>query len=438
MTRPAAYLRKSKDAATKADHLAMLMRAVHAHGHNGDTIVYDDWARSGDIDKIAARTEWKRLCDAIERGEHDVVFMNSLDRGGRSIEEWLRFIRLARSKNVRVIADGVDYSASENRDRLIFESWAAEKELERAKERSARTRRLREARGDATTGGNHAAYGAMWLRAGDVGEPGDPRRLVSVPNPAEPLEPVVAVLAETGGSVMAAARLLNQRGIAGRDGRPWTTRTLQRVADREGLVRKTYGARRRRAPSAAPLSKIVQCHCGAIMTPERDRRTGAWAALSCSRGRQAGAEAHGKNNARARHIVDFLKSQVRYSTVRIERAAPTNSASERAKLEDRRRKLGIALADDAIAEDEYRQRIDAIKAALAKLDDDASAEDWTGFSAKEPLVDWSADDAAIGERLRKLVRSVRLDEGMMPIEVDWRAPWLRKAKARQEPVASAP
>lgn len=132
MTTAGAYLRKSKDAVTKANHISMLMASIHAHGHNGDTVVYDDWARSGDLDKIAKRTAWRDLCDAIERGEHDVVFMNSLDRGDRSIEEWLRFVRLARSRGVRVIADGVDHSAAENRDRLIFESWAAEKELARS------------------------------------------------------------------------------------------------------------------------------------------------------------------------------------------------------------------------------------------------------------------------------------------------------------------
>ena len=56
MTTPAAYLRKSKDAATKADHLAILMSSVRTHGHNGDTVIYDDWGQSGDIKKLAKRT----------------------------------------------------------------------------------------------------------------------------------------------------------------------------------------------------------------------------------------------------------------------------------------------------------------------------------------------------------------------------------------------
>ncbi|MDQ2941164.1 MAG: recombinase family protein, partial [Chloroflexota bacterium] len=144
MPRPAAYLRKSKDSATKAEHLDRLLTTVARYGHGrGDAVVYDDWARSGDQRKLASRKAWRDLCAAIERGEHDVVFMNDLDRGGRSLEEWLRFIRVAQDHRVRVVADDTDYSAPENKDRLIFEAWLAERELDAAKRRAAATIRMR-------------------------------------------------------------------------------------------------------------------------------------------------------------------------------------------------------------------------------------------------------------------------------------------------------
>lgn len=441
MARPAAYLRKSKDSATKADHLAILMASVKAHGHNGDTVVYDDWARSGDIEKLAARTEWKRMCDAIERGDHDVVFMNSLDRGGRSIEEWLRFIRLARSRGVRVIADGVDYSAAENRDRLIFEAWAAEKELERAKERSARTKRLREMRGDATVGGHAAPYGQMWARAGDVGMDGDPRRIVVVDNPDEPMQPLLDAIEATKGNALRAARLLNERGVPTRTGAPWDHRVLTRALDRIGAHRAKRGPNpngRRRAPTDAPLSRLVECHCGATMTPEMDPRKRAkgdphpWLVLTCAPGRKAGREAHGAYIARARHVMERLQDEIRVSTVRVERPAATDTTKRRADLEAKRRKLGIALADDAISEEEYRKRMDAIKAELAKLDDDAlAADEWAGFSGREPLVSWDADDATVGEQLRRVVRVVRMGEDMKPREVEYRHPSIAKSLARR-------
>lgn len=442
MPRPAAYLRKSKDAGSKADHLGLLMAAVSERGHNGDAVVYDDWAKSGDIEKIDKRTEWRRLCDAIEAGEHDVVFMNSLDRGGRSIEEWLRFVRLCRARGVRVIADGVDYSAAENRDRLIFEAWAAEKELERAKERSARTKTLRERRGDAVTGGHHARYGYMWVRAGDAGLDGDARRIVEVPNPAEPLGPLVEAVRETGGNVQAACRLLNQRGVPTRSGSPWDNHTLTRVLDGHDVMRRRSGVvgLRRRAPTEAPLSRLVACHCGSLMTPSRDprkrdangHRSGEWLILTCSAGQRLGREAHGPYVARARHVMERLQADLRYRTIRVLTAAPKAAPSRLADLEDRRRRLGIALADDAIPEADYRRRMDALKAEIAAAEDDgASRSEWADFSPSEPLVDWSAPAAQIGERLRRLVRVVRLGADMRPAAIEWRAPWIARAKTRK-------
>lgn len=436
MARPAAYLRKSKDAATKADHLAILMASVKAHGHNGDTVVYDDWAKSGSRRGLGKRTAWRELNDAIERGDHDVVFMNSLDRGGRDLEEWLRFIRVARNRGVRVIAGGVDYSAPENRDRLVFEGWMAEKELERAQERSARTKLIRQQRGDATVGGHAAPYGQMWARAGDVGMDGDPRRVVIVDNPDEPMQPLLDAIAETNGNVLQAAKLLNARRVPTRSGKPWDPRVLTRALDRVGALRVRRGSSpngRRRAPSDAPLSRLVECHCGATMTPERDRRNGRWLSLVCASGRKAGFENHGRYVARSRHIMDRLRSDLAVSRIRIEKTTPTDTAARRADLEARKRKLGIALADDAISEDDYRVRMDAIKRDLAALaDDDATVGDWVGFSPKEPLVDWDADDAAIGDRLRRLVRAVRLNDEMLPASVDYRAPWLAARRARQK------
>jgi hypothetical protein len=430
MTTPGAYLRKSKDTATKADHLGILMASAKAHGHNGDTVVYDDWARSGDIDKLGKRTEWKRLCDAIERGDHNIVFMNSLDRGGRSIEEWLRFVRLARSRNVRVIADGVDYSASENRDRLIFEAWAAEKELERAKERSARTVAIRRGRGDVTTGGHAAPYGQMWARAGDVGMDGDPRRIVAIDNPDEPMEPLLDAIKATKGNVLQAARRLNDLGVPTRSGRPWDPRVLTRALDRVGAIRARRGASvkgRRRAASDAPLSRLVQCHCGATMTPERDRRNGLWLGLVCAPGRKLGLAAHGRTVARSRHVMDRLKADIHYSRITIEKAGRSDPSKDRGRLDATKRKLGIALADDAISEHEYRRRMDAVKRDIAKLDDEVTVEsEWTGFSPRTPLVDWTADDATIGDQLRRVVRVVRLDKDMMPAEVELR---IRVARA---------
>ncbi len=428
MTRPAAYLRKSKDAATKKDHLDLLMRAVLDAGLDTEPVIYDDWARSGDIAKLATRTGWRAMCDAIERGEHDTVFMNAFDRGGRSLEEWLRFARLCRDRGVRVIAGGVDYAAPENRDRVVFEAWMAEKELDRAKERSATTKKIRAARGDVVIGGHHAPYGKSWVRDHSTPCPSPGRcrcRVILADNPAEPVEPLLEAIRDTGGNVLRAAQVLNDRGVATRSGRSWDPRVLSRALDRAGepRARMNPGAGgRRRAPTTAPLSKLVVCHCGRTMTPQRDPRNKQWLSLVCGAGAKEGFDAHGRYVARSRHVIEALKEALKGQdrrTYREARASDEDIAARRAKLDVQKRRLGMALADDAIEEDEYRRRMDAVKRELDELAE-VVADRGPAITLLTRKVEWDAEDAMVGEQLRARVRFVKVGADMTPVEVSLR------------------
>lgn len=424
MTRPAAYLRKSKDTATKADHLAILMDAVHADGHNGDTVVYDDWARSGDIAKIAKRAAWRDLCAAIERGDHDVVYMNDLDRGGRSIEEWARFMRVARDRGVRVVAGGVDWASPGRKLEFHIRASFAEEELDRAKARSARTKQIRARRGDAVVGGHAAPYGSMWARAGDVGmvtdEHPDPRRIVVVPNADEPAEPLLAAVADTRGNVLQACKLLNDRGVPSRGRKGWEPRTLSRALDARGVARGRRGARdgsRRRMPSDAPLSRLVECHCGALMTPVRDPRNGEWLSLYCGRGHKAGAASHGRYVARSRHVVEFLRDRLYgWDQVRAVRATDDDTEQRRAHLAEDRRRLGIAYTARAIDDAEFVSQVAAIDAELADLETDGG-EAVGDLEHAGRMVEFDQGDARLGEDLRRVVDRVVLDESMMPADL---------------------
>lgn len=432
MTTPAAYLRKSKDAVTKQDHLDALMASVREHGHNGDTVVYDDWARSGDRAKLAKRTGWKALCEAIERGEHDVVFMNDLDRGGRSIEEWARFMRVARDQGVRVIAAGTDWAAPERKLEFYLRAVFAEEELERAKARSATTTRLRERRGDTTTA-SQPPYGHRLARAGDVGmvtpERPDPRRVVLVPNPDEPLQPVLDAVRDAKRNIARAAKLLNARGVPSRSGRPWDPRSLGRIIDREaprlrsrrvtieGADGRTIT---RRVPAGRhPLSRLVRCHCSTWMTPNANRNE-----VICSLGHKVGKQTHGRWAARERHILAFLREHTADLRGRTgtRTYATDESAIRREELEAEKRRLGIALADDAIAESDYRERMERVKAELAGLAE-ADDEITVRVHQRGRLVKWElleSDREALGEQLREVVREVRVDEAMMPVGISLR------------------
>lgn len=425
MTSPAAYLRKSKESGTKDAHLALLMEQVLRFGHNGDTVVYDDWNRSGDIDKIAKRTAWKAMCDAIEAGEHDLVFLNSFDRGGRSIEEWLRFVRLARAHHVRVIADGVDYAAAENRDRLIFEAWAAEKELEKAKERSARTKAMRKQRGDAYLGGHSAPYGSMLARDHSTPCPSPDRcrcRVIVVENPAEPIEPLLDAVREKAGNILQACKLLNERSVPSRGGKGWEPRTLTRVLD----ARKGYRTRRGPRPTRyqiakwpAPLSRLVECHCGALMTPMRDPRNRRWLSLMCARGQIAGASVHGSYNARSRHVVDAIQGAIggTREVKRTETFSTDDLHEQRVAIEEDLRRLGRVYRSGGLSDDEFDVEQASLHVRLRELD---AQEDTVTFRLRftgPVAIDWDAPDEDLAVSIHKVVNVVRLGQDMLPAEV---------------------
>lgn len=406
--RPAAYLRKSKDAATKAEHLARLMATVHDDGHNGDTETYDDWARSGDIAKLGLRTEWRRLCDDIEAGRIGIVYMNDLDRGGRSLEEWLRFIRIAREHDVRVVAGGTDYSAPENKDRLIFEAWLAERELDAAKRRAAETIRMRKKRGDAIGG---TPYG--WKFAKD-----ENGVVIRVEDPDRPVQPILDAIRDAGGNVGEAVRLLNDRGVPSRFGKQWSDAALRGALKRLGAMPPaTKKARRTRngLRKPSPLSKLVVCHCGQVMTPVDSRGE-----LYCYVGSREGAARHGKTKTTQRRVFDFLRSEVpKKMHIPVTFVGSDDSAARRAALEEELRRLGRAYRAGAVNDDEFDSESDRIG---RELDDLREAGEWGDATIGEPyrVVDFDGEPERLGEALRRRIVRVELDAEGGLRHIEWR------------------
>lgn len=435
--KPAAYIRKSQkleDSATA--QLAAVKQVAARDGETGDLLVYSDVGLSGRRKKRGEKSEWARLLDDIAANLISVVYVSVLDRAGRSLVEWLLFSELLVEHGVRLVDQtGQNRVGVGNSDVALFEAWAAQKEGEKAVERSARAFRTMKARGDEMIGGYKAPYGYRRAKAEDVGADGDPKRVVIVQNPDEPMEPLLEAIRATNGNVLQAARRLDADGVPYRAGRPWNVRVLTEVLEREGAITPSHGAqRRRRAPSDAPLSRLVECHCGRLMTPQRDERNHKWLSLLCMPGCRAGLAIHGRYVARSRHVIELLQDELHYSTVRIQKSVGRSDTTQRrAALEAKREKLQVALDNDLVKVDEFKRRVAALKRDAALIDDEATAEsEWIGLSPAEPLVDWDAGDAAVGEALRRIVRSVRLDESMMPIadSIEWRVPWLAKAKAR--------
>lgn len=419
MAAPAAYLRKSKDSATKAEHLARLLATVRRHGHNGDTVVYDDWARSGDQRKLGSRRAWRDLCAAIERGEHDVVFMNDLDRGGRSLEEWLRFIRVAQDHSVRVVAGETDYSAPENKDRLIFEAWLAERELDAAKRRARETIRMRRKRGDVM---GQPPYGRLFAR-------GDGGRVVLVEDPERPVQPILDALRDADGNIAETARLLNDRGVPSRYGRAWSPPalrgTLRRLGAMPPVTRKSRRTRNGSLRRPSALSKLVRCHCGQVMTPVDSRR-----GLYCHVGARQGLERHGRYVASMKKVLDLLRAETEGRRAERSRRTFTNdpgeAAARRGVLEEELRRLGRAYRAGAVEDDEFDAEGARLRAAIGEAGAEAEAdEEAVSITVRlsGAVVHWErlADDpVSVGDELRRIFREVRLGQDMRPIGAVWR------------------
>lgn len=434
-TRPAAYVRKShKDAASADAQLASIREHAARDGVNAPLAVYRDDGVSGRHGKRGAKSDWRRLQDDIAAGAVSLVYVTALDRAGRSLREWLDFTALCVDHHVEVRdQSGQNRADGDNEDIAIIEMMMAQREGRKAVERSARGRATQARRGDEVYQGT-SAYGRMRVRLdanGDVtDDPKQTAKIVEVPNPDEPMEPLREAIRATQGNVLQAARRLNDLGIPTRSGRPWDPRVLTRALDREGTLRVRRGSSpngRRRAASDAPLSRLVTCHCGATMTPQRDPRNGRWLVLSCAPGQKAGREAHGRYLARSRHVMDLLQSELRRSRITIVKASPVGDLDERrAALDAKREKLRTALDLDVIDLAEFKRRAEALKRETEELNLASSESTWVGASPLMPVVDWDAPDAEIGEALRKIVRTVRLGEDMLPVEVETLRPWRRR------------
>ncbi|MEJ7804163.1 MAG: recombinase family protein, partial [Candidatus Limnocylindria bacterium] len=289
--RPAAYVRKSHRLAdSAAAQLAAIRRAAATDGADPDALeVYSDVGLSGGYGKRNGDSDWVRLLADIDARRVSTVYLTVVDRASRSVEDWAGFTRRMREAGTRLFGEQGEIDLSPGLSPGTIAALVAEAEREKAIERSARAAATQAARGDEAIGGHGAPYGYRRARAGELGLPGDPARIVVVRDPDEPVEPILAAAKETAGNVMAAARLLNECGVPTRSGAAWSTRTVARVLDTEDATRvRRAGERRRRGPSDAPLSRLVACHCGQLMTPGRDRRTRRWSEVYCHVGHRAG------------------------------------------------------------------------------------------------------------------------------------------------------
>jgi hypothetical protein len=287
-------------------------------------------------------------------------------------------------------------------------STFSEYELRTVKQRAAAALARRRERGDVM---GQPPYGYRTQREADG-------RLTFVRDPSRPVAPLLDAV-RAAGSVLAACRLLEQRGIpAPKGGKRWSASALTRILEREApeLLRPKGPTGRRVAGIRSPLAGLVRCHCGTVMTPNVQRGQ-----LYCNRGHTEGAAIHGRVNVTIANLMPWLKAEAaRLRTP--EHVLMGDAADEqRASLAARRQRIAEAAIDGLITRDEAKAKADEIDEMLAALD---AQEQVVAI----PPIDWTWPAPELNAALRALWEHVQLDSDMRPVEAVWRVPEWRAAK----------
>ena len=290
---PVAYLRKSR--VTNDRHLSWevqegkVRELADQHGENGNLLLLSDWNRSGGTGK--KRPAYDQLIAMIEADQVAALYGYNLSRLSRSISDFTKLAELCVEHGVpiRLAADqNLDFTTASGRFVVNVLASVAQMQRELASEASKDTVAVRRARGDRI---GHPNYGEK---------------------DGEDLEAVLQAYRDAG-SVIGAGRLLNERGVPTRQGRPWSTTPVREILARHGVLpyRKRPGAK-----NAAPfiLFHLLRCHCGRMMSASRFTTTGGTKTKTyvqvvyrCLAGRTTSD--HGRLNVSESKMIEWVKAE---------------------------------------------------------------------------------------------------------------------------------
>ncbi|MBA3234965.1 MAG: recombinase family protein [Chloroflexi bacterium] len=427
---PIAYIRRSSaDASDPGDvsreaQEAAVRELARREGHNGNLRIYDDWNRSADVAKEAKRTGLNALLADIEAGKVSAVYAYALDRVYRSMRTFVRLTDAAKAHDVRIVTlregvlggDGSPMAQAFAQITAVF----SELELNTTKARAAGAMAVRRQRGDHI---GRVGYGYKLAR-------NEAGAIVAVPDPDRPLEPLFQAMRD-GGNILAACKLLNERGVPVPSGPTaerrhhaepiWHPTPLRKIIARnapELLPRKGPTGRRQSARSSA-LAQLLVCHCGHVLTPEPGRGS-----YRCTRGNRSGSDVHGKMFVTERAILPWIKDEAaRFDPHKVGTETTLSEPDDvrRGTIIEQRRKLALAFTRGALDDATYEAEDAALASEMSALD--AMGEVYGIPSA----IDWTWSPERLNAVLRTYWNQVELGPDMRPIRADWRLPeeWLR-------------
>jgi DNA invertase Pin-like site-specific DNA recombinase len=421
MSYTAAYLRKSRsDDPTREvsrDVQEQAVRDLAARDGRHDVRLFVDWDRSGDDAKVSRRAAYQSMVKALKAGELDAIYAYDASRLYRGIGTFHDLMAASSKAEVPVVTardgviggDGSPMAKAYSQIGAVF----AELELNTAKARAKSAAESRRRRGDHL---GNVPYGYRLERSADG------MRLV--PREDQPIAPILDAWERAGRRVRTCARILNDElHIPASRGGAWDRPSLLRLIAREApdrLPRRAPNGRREEPPTPAILAKLLMCHCGRTLTPNRhkERRPGRGhneqMSYYCARG-NAGRENHPRVYVAEAVLMPWLKAEAARLRVPERVQLAETSGTVRSALEERRQRI-IDNYEDGLVSREQRD------AKLALVADELDRLDTAETIVDVPALDWSWSPETINAVLRAIWHHVELDESMRPVRAEWRLP----------------
>jgi hypothetical protein len=209
------------------------------------------------------------------------------------------------------------------------------------------------------------------------------------------------------GAIQAAARLLNQRNVPTRTGRPWAASSVRVMLDREAPELLPVRRRKGRTSSAFRFSGLLRCsHDGALLTGRTYR--GLYIAYAC---RKAPTD--------PTHPRPFTIAEPAVLAWAIDEAArlrvpldayPEGDGFDRDEYEARRRRIIVTFMDGLIGREERDERLEALA---------DQAERVTRLVDVPQTIDWTMRPENLNPALRALWRYVELGRDLRPVKAEW-------------------
>jgi hypothetical protein len=279
-------------------------------------------------------------------------------------------------------------------------------------EKAKATHAVRIARGDVV---GQAPYGYRLAKVDGI--------VKFEPDPDRPMGPIIEAFERAGGRTRTAVRIINDElKIPSPYGRRWDRISLLRIIEREAphlRAPKAPSGRRESVATPALLAKVLRCHCGATMTPNRHlerRRTRDTLAVSYYCGSaNAAPQTHGSPYYVAESkLLAWIKAEAARLTPPDEVRVAEDDADRRAKLVEKRRRLALTFADQGIDETTWKAETRKVRDELEALDAASRAVpilqpvDWENWTVSE-----------INTVLRAIFAYVQLGRDLLPVEAVW-------------------